>query len=322
MAEPPGLGGPVLASWRICRPHNAPPGSKPPSTHLLAQAQVHHIQSQPPNPHLLILGLMEASRNGGRGLKRVSGECKGYPPQGLLHPWVLPGHPRAASPAAGPGPPPLGSTCAGGESPRMGAAGACAGARGSLIKGFVMVPGVLGTGFLRPRRQTSAFSLQAALWGRWGPGGRGSLPQEVHRWEGWALFLREGPAEPRVTPNQGLVGQRCIRPGQPAQGWFPQALTDAGRGGSGDTSGGPPWPALGVGTMFVWPEVLWSPRCVHWNPGGPGEALASDWGFLKRAQEEGPWGWGLGCPAGQGGDILLRLGALARLGTQTLFCRL
>ena len=58
------------------------------------------------------------------------------------------------------------------------------------------------------------------------------------------------------------------------------------------------------------------------EPGGPGKALASDWGFLKRAQEEGPRGWGLGCPAGQGGDILLRLGALARLGTQALFCRL
>lgn len=136
-----------------------------------------------------------------------------------------------------------------------------------------MVPGVLGTGFLQPRRQTSAFSLQAALWGRWGPGGRGSLPQEVHRWEGWALFLREGPAEPRVTPSQGLVGQRCIRPGQPAQGWFPQALTDAGRGDLGTHRVGPP------GQHWVWEPCLCGQRCfsalgvlgcVHWNPGDLG----------------------------------------------------
>lgn len=33
-------GGLVLAGWWLCRPHDPPLGSKPPSTHLLAQAQV------------------------------------------------------------------------------------------------------------------------------------------------------------------------------------------------------------------------------------------------------------------------------------------
>lgn len=85
------------------------------------------------------------------------------------------------------------------------------------------------------------------------------------------------------------------------------------------------------GQHWVWEPSLCGQKCfgplgvlgcVHWNPGGPGEALAADWGFLNRAQEEGPWGWGLGRPAGQGGVILLRLGALAQLSTQTLFCHL
>ena len=75
-----------------------------------------------------------------------------------------------------------------------------------------------------------------------------SLPQLIcwprprsrrgHRWEGWSLFLRKGPAEPRVTPSQGLAGQRYIRPGQPR--------------------GGPlrPWQMQEGG---IWEHIVWGP---------------------------------------------------------------
>lgn len=124
LAEPPGLGGPVLAGWSLCRPHSPPPGSKHPSAHLLAQTQAHHIRSQPSNPHLLILGLMEASRNGSGALKRAFSECKGHPPQGLpLQPLGSAGPPLSCLSCSGAWATPQAAHGARGKNSGVGAAG-------------------------------------------------------------------------------------------------------------------------------------------------------------------------------------------------------